>query len=409
MKVLVTHPGRQHSHQAALALAEGGALAGYWSGVPALPVHFARVPPWLAKRYLRYSPVPLPGEGVRWHPATPLLRRAGDALLPRPLAAWVDYLACRRFDRWVARGLRALAGKPGARPDAVIACEISAVSTFRLARGLGILALLDAPSIHHQAQDRLHGFTEPASLHRRIVAVKDAEIELADHILTVSELARATYLEEGALPEAVHAVMLGADLTLFGPAGERSSGGASFVLVFPGAMIRRKGFDLLVSAFSRLRRHHSDVELWVAGPAGDASAALEEAPTEGIRLLGRLPQSELAQVFRRADCVVLPSRNDSYGMVVAEALAAGRPVIVSEMVGSKELVRPGQNGWVVPVGDAEALYRQLEWCATHRHEVRSLAAACRASAAEASWEGYRGRFTRMIAGLVEAHADARRN
>ncbi len=57
-----------------------------------------------------------------------------------------------------------------------------------------------------------------------------------------------------------------------------------------------------------------------------------------------MPQPQLAAELRRADVLVLPSRNDSYAMVVAEALASGTPVIVSEMVGAKDLVTEGTNG-----------------------------------------------------------------
>ena len=59
MKVLVTHPGRQHSHQAALALQAAGGLAGYWSGVPAVTAHARRVPAFLRSRFARYAPVAL--------------------------------------------------------------------------------------------------------------------------------------------------------------------------------------------------------------------------------------------------------------------------------------------------------------------------------------------------------------
>src|SRR4051812_6148260 len=64
MRALVTHPGRQHSHQAALALQEAGMLAGYWSGVPAAGLR-------------RYAPVPLDPRRTRWFPWTPALRRGG--------------------------------------------------------------------------------------------------------------------------------------------------------------------------------------------------------------------------------------------------------------------------------------------------------------------------------------------
>src|SRR4051794_35715631 len=127
MKVLVTHPGRQHSHQAALALEAAGMLAGYWAGVPAVEHHRRWVPDRLWRRFVRYAPVLLPADLVRWAPWVPALRRLGDRL-PRRLRLWTDFLACRLFDRWAASRLR-----PGAT-DAVVACEISALSTFRKAK-----------------------------------------------------------------------------------------------------------------------------------------------------------------------------------------------------------------------------------------------------------------------------------
>jgi glycosyltransferase involved in cell wall biosynthesis len=370
MNILVTHPGRQHSHQAALALQQAGALAGYWSGVP-------------AAGFRRYAPVPLDPARTRWFPWTPALRRLG---------AWPDLAACRLFDRWAAAGL----GRSGA--DAVIACEISALSTFRAAKRRGIETLLDAPSIHHAAQDRLHGTTDSPGLHRRIVAVKDAEIALADHVLTVSELARQTYLEAGVPPEKVHAVPLGADLGLFSPDGWEKTG--DFTFLFSGATIHRKGFDLLLEAFDRARAAHPGVRLRLAGPRGDSAHLLDRRGPEGIDALGALPQPELAAELRRADALVLPSRNDSYGMVVAEALASGTPVLVSEMVGAKDLVTEGKTGWIVPVGDAGTLAERMAWCAGHPREVRAMAADCRRAAETATWPAYHRRFAELLESIL---------
>jgi glycosyltransferase involved in cell wall biosynthesis len=399
MRVLVTHPGRQHSHQAALALEEAGLLEGYWAGVPAVAEQMARVPAALRRHLDRYEPVALDPARAVWHPQTPALRRLGDRLLPPRGAAWTDLYACRRFDRWAARRL---AGSRSGMPSAVlacIACEISALTTFERARRLGITTLLDAPSLHHQAQDRLHGTTDPPALHRRVIRVKDLEIELADHILTVSELARETYLEAGVPAERVHAVPLGADTGLFTPAAEPRSGELRFL--FSGATIHRKGFDLLLDAFRRVRTAEPGVELRIVGPKGDAFGLLgAEAPDSGISFLGPVSQRELAEEFRQADCLVLPSRNDSYGMVVAEALAAGLPVLVSEKVGAKALVEPGRNGWIVPAADAAALAERMLWCARNGEAVRGMRADCRRSAEAATWPAYRRRFADLIRALV---------
>jgi glycosyltransferase involved in cell wall biosynthesis len=480
MNVLITHPGRQHSHQAALALARAGMLAGYWSGVPAVAEQAHRVPRRLRRLFARYGPVALDPRLVRWQPLTPGLRRLGDRLLPPRGAAWIDLAACRLFDRWAAARLR----RAGLL-DAVIACEISALSTFLAARRAGIVTILDAPSLHHAAQDRLHGTTDPPRLHHRITAIKDREIALADHILTVSELARETYLEAGVPAARVHAVPLGADLELFTPAaadaargaatppadgtlgesgrrglaaaprvdgtaavgaaavgtaavgtvavgaaavgtvavgavavgtaaagaadrgGPAAGGGeAEFRFLFCGAAIRRKGFDLLLDAFERVRQTAPEVRLRVVGPSGAAAAGLAAGGGMGITLTGPVGQRELADELRRADCLVLPSRNDSYGMVVPEALACGLPVLISDMVGAKELVEPGRNGWIVPAGDAAPLAEQMIWCARHAAAVRGMRPECRRSAEAATWPAYHQRLAALLRSVLAAGSAA---
>jgi glycosyltransferase involved in cell wall biosynthesis len=393
-QVLVTHPGRQHSHQAAFGLERAGMLAGYWSGVPAVAEQVRRLPALLRAQLGRYAPVALDLRRVRWFPATPGLRRLGDALLPVRGAAWNDFWACRLFDRWAAASLA------DARADAVIACEISALDTFREARRLGMATILDAPSIHRAAQDRLHGTADTPVLHRRIAAVKDAEIALADHILTVSELARQTYLDAGVPAGKVHAVPLGADTELFTPRAEGGPAPEGFTFLFAGASIHRKGFDLLLTAFARVAREAPDARLRVVGPRGDAAHLLEEVGGNRVVATGPTDQPGLAAEMRRADCLVLPSRNDSYAMVVAEALAAGVPALVSEMVGAKDLVTEGETGWVVPAGDAGALAQRMLWCAGHPAEVRAMRNACRHAAEGAAWPAYHARLAELVRRIV---------
>ncbi|HVS13031.1 MAG TPA: glycosyltransferase family 4 protein [Thermoanaerobaculia bacterium] len=397
MAVLVTHPGRQHSHQAALALFAEGLLAGYWCGAPALEAQGGRLLASLLRRFHTYSPVPLPRSLVRWRPTTPGARRIGWGLLPHGGGAWVDYAASREFDGWVARRWRSV------EPTAVLCCEISALSTFRAARRAGRVCLLDAPSLHHTAQDRLHGTTDPPALHRRIVATKDAEIALAHHVLTVSPIARETYLEAGTPEDRVHSVLLGADLELFAPPAAARPKTGEFRFVFAGARLYRKGFDLLVEAMSKVHARYPEARLLAVGPAGDAEGALPTGHPAIERLAPRT-QVELARLFGTCHCLVLPSRNDSYGMVVAEALATGLPAVVSDMVGSKVLVQPGTTGWIIPVEDQAALTERLLACVEEREKLIGMGAACRAAAATATWDKYRQRFAHLVADLIGASA-----
>jgi glycosyltransferase involved in cell wall biosynthesis len=400
VKVLVTHPGRQHSHQTALALEEAGMLAGYWAGVPCLEGQGRFVPRALWTRLVRYAPVELPPERVRWAPWAPALRRLGDRLLPARLAAAGDLRTCRLFDRWAARRLRRERPGSAGAPAAVIACEISALATFRAARELGIATLLDAPSIHHREQDRAQPTADAPELHRRIAAVKDAELALADHVLTVSELARQTYIAAGVPAERVHSVTLGADREIFAPRAGEGPPGDGFTFLFAGAPIPRKGFDLLLAAFAAVRSAVPGARLRLAGPPGDAARTLAERGGERISLAGALDQRGLAAELAGADCLVLPSRHDSFGMVVAEALAAGVPVLVSEMVGAKDLVAAGESGWIVPAGDAAALAGQMLWCARHPAEVRAMRPACLGAAAGATWPAHHRRLVELLRALL---------
>jgi glycosyltransferase involved in cell wall biosynthesis len=368
-------------------------LAGYWAGVPAVEEQARRVPRSLRARFARYVPVPLEPSLARWFPWTPALRRTGDTVLPSSAAAWTDFAACRLFDRWVARGL----GKIEA--DAVLACEISALETFRTAKQRGLANFLDAPSVHHAAQDRLHGTTDSPRLHRRIIRIKDEEIALADHVVTVSELARQTYLDAGVPAEKVHAVPLGADLGLFSPDGSGPEKGRPFTFLFSGATIRRKGFDLLLDAFDRAAAERPEARLRIVGPRGDLGHLLAGQDPDRVAFLGPRTQSELAAELRQADVLVLPSRNDSFGMVVAEAMASGTPVLISEMVGAKDLVTEGRTGWIVPVDDVAVLADQMAWCCRHREEVRAMGSDCRRAAETATWPAYHQRFAELVRSL----------
>ena len=395
-KVLVSHPGRQHSHQAAMALERAGMLAAYWAGVPSRESHQRSVPEWLGRRLHRYAPVDLPDERTRWHPVAVALRRAGR-VMPAPVEQAIDFLACRAFDWQVAARLA------GSGASAVVACEISALDTFRAAKAQGMKTILDAASVHFAVQDRVSPLAEAAWLHARIVGVKRAEIALADHVLTVSEMARAGYVEAGVPIVRVHAVALGADTQLFGPGvGTMRDLSKPCTFLFAGATIHRKGVDVLLDAFANVRQSlPGKARLMVVGPRGDAHALLERPGIDDVVVRPAVAQAELAQIYREADCFVLPSRHDSFGMAVLEAMACGLPAIVSEMVGAREAITEGGNGWVLPVGDAPALATRMAWCVEHRAALAAMRPAARAMAERYSWEEYQKRFARVVAGILD--------
>jgi glycosyltransferase involved in cell wall biosynthesis len=132
------------------------------------------------------------------------------------------------------------------------------------------------------------------------------------------------------------------------------------VILFASKLQERKRCADLVAAH-RLHREPRPYLLIVGD--GEERQRLEQqaAGDPDIRFLGFRNQTELPRYFDLCDVFVLPSRHEPWGLVVNEAMNAGRPVVVSDDVGcQQDLVREGETGAVFPVGDVAALVAALE-------------------------------------------------
>jgi glycosyltransferase involved in cell wall biosynthesis len=394
--VVVAHPGRQHSHQLARALEEQGLLAKYVTGVP---THRGAGWWWarpLMRRYASIYEIGLPRALVRHVMVAPVASKLAAPMLSRPARIAFEHRAEGWFDAYAARLIETW------RPTMVVAYENAALRIFQRARQLGIVTVLDAASFHHSWQDRFYEPAESPRAHRRIVARKDAELALADHVLTVSEYARESYLEAGTPAERVHAVPVGVAIEKFTARRDKAAPDARPLrLAFVGHIDERKGVDVLCEAARRLAADRKHFELGVIGKQ-NSEISLDGVP--GIKRLGWMAQSRLAEELRLFDALVLPSRHDSFGMVVAEAMASGLPVIVSDHVGAKEMVTPGKNGFIVPTGDAAALAAAMAWLIDHRDAMPAMGVAARAAAERYCWEEYRERAVRTLRGIADLEA-----
>ena len=113
------------------------------------------------------------------------------------------------------------------------------------------------------------------------------------------------------------------------------------VIGFMGVEWKRKGLDLLVKAVSAIRHADPEVTLCVAGCAEDDIRHLFEGWNKGYEVLGWIKDTN--EFFSRIDILALPSRQEGYGMVVAEACAVGVPVVVSDHCGIAGRIGPEQG------------------------------------------------------------------
>jgi glycosyltransferase involved in cell wall biosynthesis len=134
--------------------------------------------------------------------------------------------------------------------------------------------------------------------------------------------------------------------------------GPAFVTV--RNLVARTGVDLLVDAFARVRASRPDAGLWIGGTGAmaDAIAARvrELGLREAVRLLGFVPDEDLADLYRAADCFVLPTRFlEGFGLVTLEALGCGTPVVATPVGANPETVGDWRRDAVVAAVDAASL------------------------------------------------------
>lgn len=130
-------------------------------------------------------------------------------------------------------------------------------------------------------------------------------------------------------------------------------------LLFVGTREPRKGLPTLLAAYRRLRAEDAAglPDLVLAGAAGWGADPLAGAIPDGVRAVGYVDQADLPGLVAGALALVLPSVDEGFGMTAVEALAAGTPVVVSDIPVLAEVT--GTAALRFPVGDAEALARVI--------------------------------------------------
>lgn len=406
MRAVVAYPGGgQFAQQVALAFQEADALEAYVTTLafrPGGPLSrtLARLPGGrgaaaeLARRTLILDPAK-----VRTEPVWELMRVAASRAGAGPIL--VDRLWDRlshAFDRAVARRY-----VPGA--DLVYAYEYTALASFERARREGAKAVLDLPSLSSRSYEALQraersrhpGLATPHDAYfdarfEARQARRDREIELADVIVTNSRLTLRSHVEAGADP----AKFVVAPLAAPPPIDEVRRDfrpDRPLKVLWAGGFHLRKGAHVLLQALRGLAAT-GELEVEVYGAVGLPDDALAGAAE--VAFHGPAPQARVFEAMQAADVLVFPTLSDGFGLVVGEAFAQGLPVITTDQAGAAELVRPGENGLVIPAGDPCALREALQWCLDNRRALHEMRPEALATARAWQWPDYRRRLADLL-------------
>ncbi len=203
----------------------------------------------------------------------------------------------------------------------------------------------------------------------RFFSVRFSQFALrhADAFRAISDATREQ-LNEWARGKPIEQFPTWTDMDAFLDAGQKKQKTTRGRLLYVGLLIPLKGVDLLIRAFASIAEDFPEAQLLIIGKAEDRRCAQSLAEqTEELGLVSRvvfkdpLPQRELARQMAQAEALVLPSRSEGLGRVVFEAMACGTPVIGSRVGGIGEMIVDGDNGFLVPTDDSEAVAERLRW------------------------------------------------
>ena len=120
----------------------------------------------------------------------------------------------------------------------------------------------------------------------------------------------------------------------------------------------RKGLDVLLRAFTELAGHRAGLRLLIAGP-GDVADVLGKVPVDlrpRVILLGQVTEEDKARVYHSVDVFCAPNTGgESFGVVLIEAMAAGAPIVASDLDAFRLVLRDGRAGELFRNGDPAAL------------------------------------------------------
>lgn len=261
----------------------------------------------------------------------------------------------------------------------------SFLSSLRRARQLGALIVIDNSFLHPEAfrrevvedcksvgaNPRIGGRFLPAILVRRLLR----QYEMCDRIIVYSSAAQRSFAPFSYASKTI-VVRPGVNHEFFVPA-KTAKNSATFRVCYVGRIEAPKGLAHLIAAWKQLALPEAEL-LLVGNLLAEVEPLLKDCASAGIRMAGILSKDDVVAALQSSDIFVLPSMNEGMSLAILEAMSVGLPVIGCDDTGATDCITPGENGFLVPGRNTEALADAILWCYQHRDALPQMGRVSRA-------------------------------
>lgn len=322
---------------------------------------------------------------IEWHQAPPVSSFQAQYLWPRWNPGRLQLAHDTNLGQWAAHQAEKI------NPALCYAFTQVGLEPLRWAKRNGVPSVVESPNGHIRnfvevyeqeaarwCDRKFRGHPTP-----EMVARVEEEYETADRIRVSSEWARQTMVQRGVVAEKIDVLQQPVDLLRYRPSTNIKNMDGPLRVCFVGSLDLRKGFAYLLQAMNLVGAARTELEI-VGASGSRCCAKLFARESRGLDVKTCLGDPVAA--YHRAELFVLPTLEDGSPFAVAEAMACGLPVIVTESCGAAEWVTHGTCGWIVPPRDPESLAQAIEAALKIRSELRSMGEAARAHTEERAGE-----------------------
>ncbi|MGD0073558.1 MAG: glycosyltransferase family 4 protein [Candidatus Binataceae bacterium] len=283
----------------------------------------------------------------------------------------LQLFAASSFDDWTARSLE---------PCDVFHCvSLFGLKSYRAARDrYGALTVCDRGCSHILFQDQILAeeyarWRVPyRPINPRVVERELGEYEICDLIAVPSEFARRTFVEKGVPEKKLVKLPFGVELKLFRPAPKQDR---VFRVIYVGNITLRKGLQYLLEAIAAPGM--PALELWLIGSIDPDVRPLLAKYQDRFQHLGTIARPELYKYYSQGSVFVMASVEEGFGMVQAQAMACGIPVIATRNTGAEDLFSDGVEGFIVPIRSPEAIREKIVYLYENPAERERMAEAAK--------------------------------
>lgn len=397
MKVLLAHPGTQYSFQLARQLYKRDMLYEFHTGLAfgkdsVLFKILSRLPARIFHKVSNRFIDDVPDRFLKRHPFIEIkallrLKFGGDE-------ENVLYTRNRKFQNDIPTDTLQ-------QVDVVIGFDTSSWILAENCMKMSRRFILDVSIAHPVSKDKVYRqiiklyprwkFSVKQKSHKHI-AIEEAEMELADHIVVASRFTLNTYVEHGIKAGKISINSYGVDANLFKPRHKQP--GDIIRFVFVGLVDARKGIPFLLEVWNKLDL--GNIELTLIGPVTPGIENFIQANYPSVILMGKLSFNEVKDRLPDYDVLIFPSFFEGFGLVIPEAMASGLPVITTTSTCGPDIIENGQEGFLIGPGNDAALRTSIEYFVKAPHLILEKGLQARRKIEQFSWDAYGERWVHVL-------------